>query len=257
MNSIVDNVVQSVAAVLDRRLKGRAAPRYRVSGRWAWIVLLALVAVPVPALAQGAGGTSGAQVGCFRGRPLPACRSFWLIEMQGSTPLVQTTRRVTSDNGPGYVRDAVESALEWNLGHMVNVSERYAIGGALIVGTGNGDPLTGIVARGRRWLTTDVSVEVETGVARRNAGDSNVGGISGLTTAARLNIRDQGSFFVRWDALSLPEQNYPYNNYHDPGGIHHGLSVGASAGSVPGLFATGGLGLVYAVLLGIFLLDDS
>lgn len=218
--------------------------------------MLAAALAPPPVRGQSEPGVSTSRIGCFRGRPRPACASFWIVEMQGSVPLAQSARRVQQGTGPFIARDATESVVEWNVGHMVNVGEHYAFGGVLTVGSGNDDVLTGIKARGRRWLSSDVSVELEAGLARSNAGSTRFPGVSGFTSDARLNIRDQGSFYVRWDVLSLPEQRFQGGDYYDPGGTHHGVSVGASAGSIPALIATGALGLTYAVLLAIFIADD-
>ena len=98
----------------------------------------------------------------------------------------------------------------------------------------------------------DLSVEVEAGVLSSEAvyGDGAI--VNGWTSDLRLNIRDQGSFFVRYDGVSVPEQSYPVNDYFDPGATHHGLSLGATAGSFPALVATGSLGIVYAVLFALY-----
>lgn len=199
-------------------------------------------------------------VGCFRGRPLPACRSFWLIEMQGSTPLAQTSRMVRWGNdGPEVRRDAITEVLEWNLGHMVNLTPDFALGALFTLGTGNDDPLTGMKLRARRWLTSNVSLELEGGVVRTNANSAVFPGVTGPTADLRLNIRDQGSFFVRWDGMRLPSVEpilIPGEYGHaDPGGFQHGISVGMSAGSLPALVGSGALGLAYTILLALYLSD--
>jgi hypothetical protein len=195
------------------------------------------------------------QIGCLRGKPLPDCKTFWIVEMQGLIPMAQTSRMVTysGDWTYAYEAKAFDNAVEWNIGHMVNVGDGYAAGGVFTVGSGNTDPLTGIRVRGRKWLAKDLSVEVEGGLLRTNAADTHFPGANGWTADLRLNIRDQGSFFVRYDGVSLPEESYPDMNGHfDPGGIHHGLSLGASAGSVPALVGTGALGLFYVVVFALY-----
>jgi hypothetical protein len=207
-----------------------------------------LTAVPVASAAQE-------QIGCLRGKPLPDCRSFWVLEMQGLTPLGQTTRTVTWSGGGepySYPVEAFSTQVEWNLGHMVNLSNGTAVGGVFTVGSGGPDPLTGLRLRGRKWLTKDLSVELEAGLLRSDLGGSFYGGANGWTSDVRLNIRDQGSFFLRYDGVSVREQTDALGGHSDPGGTHHGLSVGASAGSVPALVGTGALGLAYIVLLAAF-----
>lgn len=201
--------------------------------------------------AQQAPSEAGSrQVGCFRGQPLPACRSFWILEMQAQAPLVQTTRPVLYGSGQVVGLTAFDAELEWNLGHMVNVSPRFALGGVLTVGTGGAGPLSGVKVRARRWLSDDLSVEVEGGLLRS---DERYPVANGATGDVRLNIRDHGSFFVRWDGVHLSSNEQPGGVYADPGGLQQALSVGAGAGSLPAVIGTGALGLGYLVLLSLFL----
>jgi hypothetical protein len=173
--------------------------------------------------------------------------------MQGSVPLFQTERVFYYDGSTPTRNDVFDSALEWNVGHMVNVGKDFALGGVLTVGTGNTDPLTGVRVRARRWFTPDVSVEVEAGILRSNATDTQFPGVNGGTADIRLNIRDQGTFFVRWDVLPLPEEIYPaYSSYYQPPRTYYGTSVGVALGSVPAVAGTGTLGVVFAVLIGMY-----
>jgi len=196
------------------------------------------------ALTAAMTGTAAAQerIGCFRGKPLPDCKTFWIVEMQAFVPLAQTTRTVTS--GPTdfpypYASEAFENQVEWNVGHMVNVGDVYAVGGVFTVGPGKSDAWRGIKVRGRRWLSGNLSMEVEAGLLRDNTGDLGWAGMSGWTSALRFNVRDQGSLFVRYDGASVPEKSHPdVSSFFDPGGVQHGLFIGASAGSWPALVGT-------------------
>lgn len=196
---------------------------------------------------------SGPSSGCFRGRPLPACGSFWLIEMQRSTPLAQTSRTVRwGTNGPEERWDAITQTWEWNLGYMANLTPDFALGALVTIGTGNDDFLTGTKLRARRWLSPNLSLELEGGILWTNAGGPFSPPVSGSTADLRLNFRDQGSFFVRWDGFRLPSSEpilVPGGyGFTDPGGFQHGISVGASAGSTPALIATGAFGLAIIIL---------
>lgn len=205
--------------------------------------------------AQGEQASAAPRIGCFRGRPLPACKSFWIVEMQGYQPLAQTTRSVSYSDGRPVEMTAFESSLEWNVGHMVNVSPTFAIGGTLSVGPHGGSGIfTGLKARARHWLSQDLSLELAGGLL--DAG-GDYPPASGATADIRINIRDQGAFFVRWDGVSLSDVQFPDASYFDEGGFQQAISVGASAGSVPALIATGALGLGYVILLGIYLGDSS
>ena len=226
------------------------------------MALIVIAVVPgIPAWAQGSKDVDARpQVGCFRGRPLPACKSFWIVEMQGSSPVAQTSRsviRVYSDptrsglpQASEYQLRTFDNVLEWNLGHMANLGDKYALGGVVTVGSGNGDALSGLKVRLRRWLSSDFSVEAEAGALWSDAGGMRRSDAIGGTAALRFNIRDQGAIYLRWDVLPLLEESQPWG-YYDPGGTQHALSVGLSAGSVPALIGTGALGVTWLVLLAI------
>jgi len=174
--------------------------------------------------------------------------------MQGYTPLAQTTRLVDYGGyGPVSVQ-AFEDQLEWNFGHMANVTPSLALGGLLTLGTGGGSgAFAGVKARARKWLGPEVSLELEGGLLRSGAAYP---AANGVTAEVRLNISDHGSFFVRWDGLDLSGVSDPYG-YRDVGGFQQALSVGAGLGSKPALVGTGALGLGYVILIGIFLASDA
>lgn len=205
--------------------------------------------------AQGEQEAESPRIGCFRGRPLPICKSYWLIELQAHTPLVQTTRLVSYSDGQPVEMQAFESNVEWNVGHMVNVTPTFAVGGALSVGPHGGSGIfTGLKARARHWLSEDLSIELAGGLLEYG---QQYPSARGATADVRINVRDQGAFFVRWDGASLSRVQHPDASYVDEGGFQQAISVGAAAGSAPGLIATGALGLGYVILLGIFLADAS
>jgi hypothetical protein len=225
-------------------------------GRTVAAVLLSASALWMPDVA-GAQATDGdgPRVGCFRGRPLPACRSFWILEMQGSQPMLQSERTLGFSGGYALTQGAFDHVLEWNLGHMVNLGPELAVGGVITVGTGGDGPFTGLKVRGRRWLSPDVSVEVEGGIMRTDARQTLYPARTGVTADARLNIRDQGSFFVRWDGVDIPSSRAG-DVYVDPGGFQHAFSVGVGVGSVPTLIGTGALGLGYLFLFAALIGSD-
>ena len=220
------------------------------------VVLVLMCAIPpVPIHAQEAADPDRLQqIGCFRGRPLPACKSFWIFEMQGSAPVAQTSRAVQSGGGYTFKQEAFVAVLEWNAGHMVNLDSTYAIGGVVTAGTGNGNALTGLKLRVRRWLRSDLSLEAEAGPLWSDGNGGAISGTVGATAAMRLNIRDQGSFYLRWDMLPITGQSF--QSYFDPGGTQQALSVGVGTGSVPALISTGAAGLTLAVLVALLVGHD-
>ncbi len=214
------------------------------------IVLLALHAVLISTLPAQGRGVAGQepQLGCFRGRPLPACKSFWIFEMQLGVPVAQTSRTVQPAGHLAVDVTAFPAVFEWNIGHMSNVGDDWALGGLLTVGTGSGGPLTGFKARVRRWVGTNVSAEAEAGALWSNANAHRDDSGSGGTAALRLNVRDQGSLYLRWDVLPLSEEIAG----GDPGGTQHSLSIGVGTGSKTGLISTGAASIALVVLIAIY-----
>ena len=184
--------------------------------------------------------------------------------MQGSAPVAQTSRTIQSGVGPTYSQKTFASVMEWNLGHMVNVGSTYAIGGVVTGGTGNGDPLTGLKLRVRRWLRSDLSLEAEGGLLWNDANGGGPSSTVGGTAALRLNIRDQGSFYLRWDMLPIAARSGSFydpgdrsrGSLLDPGGTQHALSIGVGTGSVPALITTGAAGVALAVVFALLVAGD-
>jgi hypothetical protein len=186
---------------------------------------------------------------------LPSCKSFWLVEMQGFEPLAQSTRNVRYSDGLAVPVETFESTLEWNVGHMVNVTPAWAFGGTLSVGSQGGSGIfTGVKLRARRWISPDWSLELAGGLLESGAQYPSA---RGVTADLRINVRDQGAFFVRWDRVRVSVQSWPDDSYFDPGGHQQAVSLGAAAGSVPALIGTGALGLGYVILLALFLSDSN
>jgi hypothetical protein len=230
--------------------------RIRTAPVGARLAVVALGTLAVPALlapgaveAQEDTVRRGRMI-CWRGAPPPACGGFFLIEAQGAFPLVSSAETVSFPGGTPVERDAFESRLEWNLGYMVNVSPAWAVGGAVTLGTGSYDALTGVRARARRWLTPQMSVEVESGMLVTHA--ANLGGarpLRGFTADARLNVGDHGSFFLRWDAVDVPAAPAYGGFVPHSGGLEQALYVGVGTGSTWTVAGTAVLGLWYAFVI--------
>jgi len=66
------------------------------------MALIVMGVVPaIPASAQGSGDPDvRRQAGCLRGRRLPTCSTFWIIEMQRSSTIAQSSRTVRFSSDP-------------------------------------------------------------------------------------------------------------------------------------------------------------
>jgi hypothetical protein len=165
-------------------------------GRWAAAIALAALFQMAPS------GLSAQKTLCFNGSRLPVCSNFLIVEMQGVLPAAQTSRTITWVGGEAIDRTTFDDRLEWHLGLMHNVGERWAVGGAVGVGTGAANALTSLTARGRRWITDDVALDVGGGVL---FGPQEVGGgtRNGTLVDARLNFNDDVYGGVRWEQMNV------------------------------------------------------
>lgn len=152
----------------------------------------------------------------FRGKPLPECQSFWITEM-------------------GAAVGSSDVYITWEVGHMVNVSPRLALGGTAItafdIDHGEAQAVrVGIKARARRWLSPRMSVELSPGLIvydHRFEAEP-----PGLTMHVGLNYGD-------WIALT--------GQVEKAKGLPAGRFVGLKAGSYPGLIGFG-LSAIFAAL---------
>jgi hypothetical protein len=136
------------------------------------VPLLSVSLLCAPALA-------GAQT-CFRGRPLPTCKTFWITESGLGTRV---------NRGPGGASADLFATLE--IGRMSNRSDRTALGATVLVGVGDQissstDVMLGFKPRYRHWLGPTTSLELSPGVFY-----SVVAGRVGLTAHAAINLADR------------------------------------------------------------------
>lgn len=179
---------------------------------------------------------------CWQGQALPACRGFVIFELEGAWAVASTTV-VHESSAASTEYPVFRDELKWHLGAMRNVSEDWALGATLSLGTGSPGPLTGIRVRARRWLRPPMSAELELGAVDTGINDRFGSGSGwGPTFGARLNMRDQVSVFARWEGAYAEAGSDTY--FEREAGFHQGLYVGASAGSMVALGGTVVLGAV-------------
>jgi hypothetical protein len=222
------------------------------------LALLALAVAPlvgpvgIAAQAEASGvesPTAEQRPVCFPGGPLAECKRFWLVELQGFLPLLQTTRVVEPDQAPPILSKAFGRAVEFNVGHMVNVDSTWALGGYFTLANPGLKGYWGLRGRVRRWVSPDMALEVSGGIL---GGGEHHFANHGLTADVRLNLRDQGAIIARWDGVSLPE--YARSREVDPGGFQQAVSVGVSAGGYRAMLLTGAaMAVLMTILRGLAL----
>jgi hypothetical protein len=105
-------------------------------------------------------GTSSGQP-CFRGRPLPDCKSFWITESGAFFHL-------NSHKGDRWNDRKVYENLyyTWEIGGMVNRNPKTAFGGTLYIGWDGyiNDTRLGIKGRWRWWLSPHTGLDLSPGI---------------------------------------------------------------------------------------------
>ena len=151
---------------------------------------------------------------CFKAKPLPDCKSFWITELAGG---VAMAGEWTSPFASGEV------------GLMVNLNKKHAVGGTGFLDVGD-YPAFGIKGRYRYWLSKNFSIDAGLGAG---AGE-------------RWLIMADGSLvFQSWIGIGARIEHY--------GGDYPGEGYYATAklGGWPAIGATGVLAITGAILIAI------
>ena len=151
---------------------------------------------------------------CFRGRP--DCRSYLVFEVS-------------------YARSLGGEGMHYGIGefgYMRNRSDRWALGGTVLVGvrgSGQSEIRGGASVRARRWLQSGNSIDLSSGPLVASAD-----GLTRLGGAAEVlyNIHDRVHLTTRWEYVKMPGEN------------ESSLCLGAGLGSKPALIIGGIVGVV-------------
>ena len=109
-----------------------------------WIRSLAFLAWTFVCVAElSAQGPDERSGGCFEGRPLAMCKMFWITDFTVTMRLLDDERRNLRSDIP---------LMTWELGAMINVTPRSALGAALFLSIDGNGNLVGVRPRYRRWL---------------------------------------------------------------------------------------------------------
>jgi len=93
---------------------------------------------------------------CFRGKPLPQCKTFWITEFGYSFRLDQSARRYQFSDANFY--------FTWEYGLMRNLNQKSALGATFLLGADGDGHRLGVKPRYRRWLDNSLSVDFGAGV---------------------------------------------------------------------------------------------
>lgn len=155
-------------------------------------ITLACAVIPIASGAQSDTSAKAPSPLCWRGKPLPACRSFFLTEMAGEYAFATTRTNYTLTFGSQVEKRSVADEtpqLLWRIGPMFNTGPSHAIGVTLSAGTVNEGGREAIELRGRRWIDVGQALDVSAGALRMDIPKSPehpTGAGYGLTTGIYL-----------------------------------------------------------------------
>jgi hypothetical protein len=178
---------------------------------------------------------------CFKGGSRATCSSFVVAEMGVTLPLA------SSPKGPTYEeRSIFDKQLEWQLGVMTNVGDRWAIGPTVGLGSGAGSPVTSLTMRARRWVAPSIALDQSAGAILRTVGGDWSDGLKGARADARLNFADDAFLGVRYERIGVDVPAYRPFGWPYAKGTHRATSVLLGLG---GDWALGGTIVVIAGML--------
>ncbi len=150
---------------------------------------------------------------CYRGRPLPPCRSFWITEFGLLGRL----------NALPEPRTTVDPFFRWEVGGMQNRNERTAFGATIVIEADDLGSRYGITPRYRRWLAPSLALDLSAGVLVAGSDDFRFPGFVGQVAVL-------GGDYV---GAALQVETFRHFGRRDVG-VYGGLKFG----SVPGVIAS-------------------
>ena len=130
------------------------------------VAVLALLALPVVVSAQSDSTARPRHSACWRGKPEPVCRRFWITEVSGEYSYATTQTHINQGVVNPYTRPDVSSQVLLTVGPMFNTSPTRALGPTLSWGFVNDGSRFALEARRRNWTSPSTGVDVSAGLLR-------------------------------------------------------------------------------------------
>ena len=135
--------------------------------------------------------------------------------------------------------------LTMDLGLMRNLGEHWAVGGSFRLESTEADDATGLLVRGRRWLSDGTSLDLSTGFLSHGSNGPPLD--TSWITQAQLNLGNFASLQVEMDRWKLNGMDYDMSgNYGMQTDSGTNWYVGGSVHYLPGLAALIGFGALVA-----------
>lgn len=181
----------------------------------------------------------------LRGFPLPE-RTHYVVMELGYLHPTSTVKPGTNLSGYGV----------WQIAYLTNLNETFALGPALQVEVGGDEVRFDALARGRKWLSSDTSLELALGasVGTNRDGSNSVKSTSpAVVLQGAVNVRDLILLTAQGESYSrdIPPLADPFGGDPTPARTERGtnISLGVRGGGELGVLGTGVLVLVGATFV--------
>ena len=134
------------------------------------------------------------------------------------------------------------------LGALVNVGSRGAVGGTVLAGVNGGGTRLGIKGRYRHWLSETVALDVSPGILVAGTTSSSLGSVKspGFTGHIGVSLKDWAGLNVQYESVRFDDG---LGTERTDASVVVGARLGSSAGVVSSILAVGVL-VVYVVAAG-------
>jgi len=186
-----------------------------------WSLALSLILIAAIHPSEATGHT------CFRGRPGDECHTFWITDFSYARRL----------NGLAVEREVGGGRwlLTGEIGHMVNLTGRSAIGGTIYTAFDDRGSRLGLKVRGRRWLSQKVAADFGIGVILAGEDNSYEPSFPAFTGSIGLMTSDVG-VGVWVDAIPAnPKQAISSEPIGTDVAVYAGVKGGGYVGLVGGV----------------------
>lgn len=209
--------------------------------RFALIATVTVCSVSTVA-AQESVAVRPAQGLCFRCRPYPECRAFFV-----------TNSGAYFELGGRSGANPMRGIVDW--GAMVNLSSKDAIGGSWFVSVAENELSTGPVLRWRRWLGPTQSLDFAVGTPVAGGNLARPGSVLGLVRYSP----------VYWLGIAARPEMVRYDDEYicdaagcrAVSGTRARLYLGAEVGELPGLVLGASAGVAAGLLVLAFIAGGS
>lgn len=203
------------------------------------ITCLCLSVFSVAAVANAQAADTGGN--CFRGRPLPECRSFWITEL-GYFRTALGSESPTTANPSG--EDALKSHTALAVGLMRNRSATRADGYTAELGINNRGLRVAGSRRYRFWLPSQQQLDLSLGAVHTSVRGFTRGKApgNGLTADVSYGLADLVAGTLRADVVRADRHTF--------GAVYTGVKVGSYSTLLAGVGAVLYIGILALLLSG-------